>query len=247
MRRARCAVAVAAWGALASAVCGAPLTVSLPATADAFVAAAAPGNNFGAAGALVIAAPTPSTGELQGLLRFDAAPARAELDAHFGPGQWSLAGATLRLQTTAPSNPLFPPLAAGVLRAAWLAGDDWVEGSGSPRSASTVGLTFNNLPSALSPADQPLGTASYDGGLGSYDFPLATSPGMAADLSAGGLVTLLLAPGDAGVSLVAQARDNPSAVERPQLLLTAVPEPAGLTLAATAIALLAARARRRQP
>src|SRR4051812_42889625 len=58
--------------------------------------------NYGGAGAIVISAPGLSKGELQSLLRFDAAAVKSGLDAAYGDANWTME--SIKLQFTV-SNP----------------------------------------------------------------------------------------------------------------------------------------------
>src|SRR5581483_9794337 len=76
--------------------------------ADAFVTTGTNGNlssdNFGAAGALAIAAPGLPGGEFQSVLRFDLSGARSSFDAQFGAGQWAVQSAMLQLTASPHGN-----------------------------------------------------------------------------------------------------------------------------------------------
>jgi hypothetical protein len=220
-------------------------SITIAAAADAMVIFSQPDSNFGGAGGLGVAAAGSPNGEFQSLLRFDASAAKTAFDAAFGPGQWSIESAVLQLTAIAPNNPVFNPLAPGQLAAGWLANDGWIEGTGIPANPTTNGVTANGLASFLGPNDQALGTFAYDGGLGVRSFSLGLPAELSADLAAGSLVGLLLSPADESVSMLPRSRNFPNAVERPQLILVAVPEPEGLALAVVAgqvvLAFLASR------
>src|SRR5215510_11942429 len=82
-------------------------TFTLNPVADAFVTAAHPDSNYGAAGGLAVSAPQLPNGEFQSVLRFDLQAAKASFDATYGVGQWTLQSITLRLSATSPNNPIF--------------------------------------------------------------------------------------------------------------------------------------------
>src|ERR1043166_573900 len=69
-------------------------SISAAPIADAFVAAGPTGNlsnnNYGAGGALGLAAAGLTNGEFQTVIKFDLSAVRSSLDAQFGPGQWSV-------------------------------------------------------------------------------------------------------------------------------------------------------------
>ena len=83
---------------------------SLNPGADAFVTTGALGdlsnNNYGAAGALSLAASGLPSGEFQSVLRFGLSGAKSAFDAQFGAGQWSVQSVKLQLTTASPKNVL---------------------------------------------------------------------------------------------------------------------------------------------
>jgi len=108
------------------------------------------GNNYGGAGALSVAAAGLSQGEFQSLLQFNLSAARNSFDTQFGIGQWSIQSVTLQLTATAPNNAIFNTSSAGQFSASWLQNDSWTEGTGTPQSPTTIGITFSTLNSFLS-------------------------------------------------------------------------------------------------
>ena len=231
----------------------APLTpaadVSVIPSADTFLFADEPNSNYGSAGQLSVSDPTRPQGQYQSLLRFDLAAAKASFDATFGPGQWRLQAATLRLSTANPNNAIFNPNTAGSFGAGWMQNDAWVEGTGSPISPTSDGVTFNTLPSFLSAQDQPLGTFNFPGGnSGAHTYALNFGPGLTSDLEAGDPLSIRLFPEAGGtVAYNFSSRTFQTAANRPLLTLsaTAVPEPATGAITAVFTLLLAARRRRR--
>jgi hypothetical protein len=231
--------------------CGADVfaqSVSLNPVADAFVTSAEPSGNYGGAGAFGVSGPGLPNGELQALLRFDLASAKSSFDAALGPGNWLLSSATLQLAAASQNNPIFNTSGAGQFSATWLENDSWNEGSGSPSSPGISGVTWNSLPSFLSPGDQSLGTFSFDGSTTAMaTYSLTVSSGLAGDTAAGGPASILLsaAAGETTLSGVFNSRSFGTANRRPLLTLTAVavPEPATWVLAAGAAAALCCRAR----
>ncbi len=223
------------------------LIVDVTASADAFVTSANPTGNFGGGGGQGVSAPGLPQGELQTLLRFDLAAAKAAYDAQYGVSNWFLMTAHLRLTAASPNNPIFNASAAGPVSAQWLQNDSWVEGSGTPAAPGATGVNWNTLPSFLSGADQPLGTLAFTGATsGTATFPLVLSTGLEADLTAGVLASVRLSAG-AGASGVFNSRNFATATSRPMLLLFAapLPEPAAGTLAAFGLMALVLKRRRR--
>jgi hypothetical protein len=221
---------------------------SLNPVADAFVASSQPANNYGGGGALAIAAPGLANGEFQSLLRFDTAGAASAFDVQFGAGQWSIQSVTLRLTATSANSPLFNAPAAGLFAASWMADDSWVEGSGTTGSPGATGITFATLPGFLGAADESLGSFAFSGATsGSAIYSLALTAGFAADLAAGGLVSIRLLAADTAVSGVFNSRTFTTASARPELTITAVPAPAGALAIGVGTLLLALPRRRRRP
>src|SRR5689334_3356857 len=140
-------------------------TVTMNPIADSFVSSANPGNNYGAAGALDIAAAGLPKGEFQSLLKFDLSDAKSSFDATFGAGQWQVQSVTLQCTATSPNNPIFNTAAAGQFAASWMQNDGWVEGTGTPNLPTSDGITFSTLSSFLSPSDQSVGSFSFAGGV----------------------------------------------------------------------------------
>jgi hypothetical protein len=221
-------------------------TVTLNPIADAFVSSANAGNNYGAAGALDVAAPALPKGEFQSLIRFDLAGAKSSFDAQFGAGQWQVQSATLQCTATNPNNPIFNNPAAGQFAVSWMQNDSWVEGTGTPSLPTSDGVTFSTLPSFLSPSDQSLGTFGFAGGAsGNNTYTLAPVSSFVADLTAGNNVSMRLLAADSGVSYVFDSRNFTNVAARPLLTVeaVAVPEPAGVVsfIAVSALGLVRER------
>lgn len=201
-------------------------TASVTPSADAFVAASNPGNNYGAAGALSLAAAGLANGEFQSVLRFDTSPAKATFDAQYGPGNWSIQSVGLRLTAAAPNNAIYNASAAGTFAASWMQNDSWVEGTGMPAAPTTTGITFNTLPSFLGPNDALLGGFAFAGGTsGSASYSLGLPASFVNDLLGGSLVSMRLYASDSAVSYLFNSRNFGTASSRPEFSITVVPEP----------------------
>jgi hypothetical protein len=232
-------------------------------TVDAFVtstssANASPTRNYGAAGSLAISAPTSAApantkGEFQSMLQFDLALAKSTFDTQFGLGGWTVTSVQLGLTATAPANAIFNSSAAGNIDVRWLTNDSWVEGSGTPGSNQTAGLTFNNLSTYLGGSDQALGTFLFGGGTsGTSTFTLTLASGLIGDIINGAKATFQLkASAGSQVSSLFNSRDftglgasSPSV--RPSLSITAVaaPEPGRTALVVVAGIALGLKRRR---
>jgi len=218
--------------------------VNLNPVADAFVSSAQPAGNFGAAGALSVAAPGLSLGEFQTLVRFDTGPAIAAFNASYGASNWAITDITLTFTSTAPNNPIFNAADAGGVSAYWMQNDSWVEGSGGPSSPSATGISFSTLPGFLSPGDEFVSSAVYNGSTsGTIAFQPAFTPGFVTDVSLGSLVSFRLAASTATTSWVFNSRTFGTVSSRPVLSITAVPAP-GTALVLAAAGLLSGRRRR---
>jgi hypothetical protein len=217
-------------------------------SADTFLFAAEPASNYGGAGQLAVSDPARAQGEYQSLMRFDLAAAKSSFDATFGPGQWTLQSATLRLTTSNPNNALFNPNQAGSFAVRWMQNDAWAEGTGTPTAPTSDGVTFASLPSLLSPQDQPLGSFSFPGGnSGANTYALSLAQGLVADVESGTPLSLrLLADPTQTVAYNFSSRSFQTAANRPLLTLTAtaVPEPTAIAIISTLLALFLARPRR---
>ncbi len=240
---------IAAWGvacAISASVATAATTASMNPTADAFVAASNPGNNYGAAGALSAAAAGLASGEFQSVMRFDTSIAKTTFDTQYGAGNWTVQSVNLRLTAAAPNNAIYNASAAGTFAASWMQNDTWVEGTGTPMAPTTTGITFNTLPSFLGPNDAPLGSFAFAGGTsGSANYSLGLPVNFVNDLLAGNLVSMRLLAADSSVSYLFNSRNFGTASSRPELSITVVPEPTCISLCA--MGLLLGRRRVRGP
>ena len=237
---------VAAFPALLSLAPLAPgAVVTLNPVADAFVTSAQPASNFGGGGALAISAPGLSAGELQSVLRFDTSSAFSSFNSTYGAGQWTIQSVTLQLTAAAPNNPVFNAQAAGQFIASWMQNNTWVEGSGTPQSPTTTGITFTTLPSFEGSSDETLGTFSFGGATsGASVYSLALTTGFLSDVSSGGLASLRLYASGSTVSYVFNSRSFTTVANRPVLTITAVPSPAGIAMLTLAGFVTASRRQR---
>jgi hypothetical protein len=188
-------------------------TYTSMAVADTFLATGSPANpagadltglNFGGAGMLVVAAAASGKGEFQTVMRFDLAGAADLFNTTYGSNNWTMSGVVLELTSNygiggvQPNNAIFPAVAGGKFVVEWLAKDDWAEGSGTPNLPTTDGVTYNSLPELLASAHEILSTNTYTPPGNNvhmfYALPLAQN--LVADVSAGGLVSLLFYAAD---------------------------------------------------
>jgi hypothetical protein len=230
-------------------------TVTLTPMADAFVTAGSadpnagsPNANYGAAGALQVSGSGSTEGEMQSLLQFNLASAKASFDSTFGVGNWSVDSITLQLGTNfgtqgvQPNNPIFNRINGGIFKIDWLANDNWSEGSGNPGAPTTDGVTFSALASLIGAGDETLGAFTYTpvGNTNSPSVPpasyaLSLEAGFLADITGGNLVSLRAYAGDAGVSYLFNSRSFPTTANRPTLVIDAVPEPSASVILGFAV------------
>jgi hypothetical protein len=223
---------------------------SLNPSADTFVTTGPTGNlsnnNYGGAGALSIAAPNLSQGEFQSVLQFNLSSVKSAFDSQFGVGQWSIQSISLQLTATAPNNAIFNASAAGQFSISWMQNDSWIEGSGTPQAPTTTGITFSTLNTFLSPADEALGTFSFNGATsGNSIYTLGLTPLFSADVLTGNTVSFRMFATDTSVSGVFDSRSFGTASARPLLTITAVPEPGSIALGFMALYFLSHRTRSR--
>lgn len=245
--------------------------VSLTSIHDAFVSggstdpsAGDPDANYGAAGALQVSASGSIKGEMQSLLKFDVAGVKAAFDSEFGAGNWLIQSITLQLGTNfgaqgaQPNNPIFNSINGGAFAIDWLANDNWGEGTGTPAAPfipsnpPVDGVTFASLGLLTSAADRSLGIFTYSpvGNTNPPDVPPATytlslDANFLADIVAENHVSFRVHAADAGVSYLFNSRSFGTAINRPMLIINAVPEP-GTGVVATTLGIILYSTRRRR-
>lgn len=233
-------------------------SINITAFEDTFVSASNPTSNYGGAGAMSLAGAGLSKGAFESLLKFNLAPAKASFDATFGTGLWQIQSVSLQLTATPPNNGIFNGFGAGpgatnvnfagLFSIHWMQSDAWVEGTGSPNSPTTNGVSFSTLSSFLSPSDETLGTFSFGGATsGNTVASLGLASAFFADTTAGGTVSLRATPGDAGVAFLFSGRTASNAANRPQLVVnaTAIPEPGTIVMLLAGGIAMASRRRRK--
>ncbi len=135
--------------------------------ADAFVTTGSNGNfsanNYGAAGALAVAASDLPQGEFQTVLKFDLSGALSSLDAQFGAGLWAIQSVTLQLTSSPHNNAIFNNIAAGQFGVSLMQNNSWVEGTGTGGVPTMDGISFNTLLGTYinNASDQALGTFNF--------------------------------------------------------------------------------------
>jgi hypothetical protein len=199
---------------------------------DSFVRAAAPGSNYGGAGALAVAganavnASGVANGPFDTFIRFNTAALVANFNSLFGPDQWAVNAANLRVtELGAPNNALFNR-GIGAFEIRWIANDSWTEGSGNPTTPATTGITYHDEPALLQAGpDISLGAFTNAGVDGALSFSLALPRAFTADVAEGGEVGLFLTALDAAVGFTFDSRSFGTAAARPYLEISAVPKP----------------------
>lgn len=244
-RRTLLSITLAAW-IFAGSRSSDALVVGLNPAADTFITSAtqngaSPSSNYGNLGAMTVAGSASGNGgEYLALLKFDLSSAVSQFNSEYGPGQWTLSTATLQLasnfgtQGAKPNNARFPVINGGAFSINWFSDDSWTE-SGVAHNNFTAGtvLTLGNF-SYVPPGDNV-----------PVVWTLNMAPDFISDMSAGGSVSLQLAPGDSTVSYLFNTRTYNTAANFPILSLTAIPEPTALALLACGAALLLAARQKR--
>ena len=216
---------------------------SSSATMDAFVTTGLAGilvnNNYGGGGSLTFATPGVDAGEAQSVLQFNLGGAVSAFNAQFGAGQWSIDSVRLQFTAAPANNAIFNSPAAGGFGISWMQNDSWQEGTGTPASPGTTGITFSSLQSTFIGAnDENLGTFSFDGATsGAHAYTLGLTPGFLNDVQSGNNVSLRLFANDSSVAAVFNSRNFSIVGSRPLLTVVAVPEPGTIALATLGVIL----------
>jgi len=218
-------------------------------TADAFLNAANPTLNYGAAGTLAIASSSSAKGEFDSVLLFNTASAVSQFNSTYGAGDWTITGLTLSLssnygiQGEQPGNALFNTVNAGSFGIDWLSDNAWIEGTGSgtgtPGYPGNSMVTFDSIPTLLSGTVDSLGDFTYtppgnnNNVYLNYSLPLAAN--LDASAAAGGNLSLYFFAADNQVSYLFNSRSYSAG--HPELTLTVEPTPEPATVALLTAAL----------
>ena len=166
-------------------------------SADAFVRSAAPTANYGAAGSLTISGSTATNvvGTVNGIadafIRFNTAGLVTSLNSVFGPNNWIINGASLRVvEMGAPNSNIFTR-GKGAFEIRWISNDAWSEGTGMPMAPTTDGIAYNDEPPLLTNTVS-LGIFTNAAANTTDSFSLALPATFTSDISAGGDVGLYL-------------------------------------------------------
>lgn len=174
---------------------------------------------------------------------FNTASAVSQFNTTYGAGNWTITGLTLSLasnfgtQGAQPNNAIFNTINAGSFGIDWLANDSWVEGTGGGNGAANGAVSFNSIPSLLSPGYDSLGTYTYTppGNNVYANYSLSLDANLVSDAAAGGAVSLYFYAADNQVSYLFNSREFAS--NHPELTVTAapVPEPNAAALLAASL------------
>jgi hypothetical protein len=217
-----------------SVACG--LTIDISPDADAFVRSLDPTHNYGLAGADSVSGSSAvnGSGQQMGLLdsfmRFPLGSTIGQFNTAFGAGNWKITGLSLQLTETPTPNQTIFNRGTGSFEVRWLANDSLVEGTGTPMSPTTDGITYNGESSLLSPgSDLSLGIFTNAGTATRQTFALPTgSSAFLSDVIGGNEVEFFLTAASSSVGFTFNSKDFVTPSERPVLEVTAVsvPEPA---------------------
>lgn len=226
---------LAAAGVLPLTGLAASYTITAP-IADAFLSSNAPSSNFGGAGTLDIAAAGLSNGAYDSVIQFNTASAASLFNTTYGAGNWTVTGFTLMLASSfgtanaVPNNAIFNNVSGGDFGVDLLDNNSWVEGAGTPAAPSATGVNFNSIPALLGSGYDALGTYLYappgNNVYASYSLPLDS--GLVSGTAAGGNVSFFFYAADNQISYLINSRSFSTA--KPELVITAVPEPASAAL-----------------
>jgi len=200
-----------------------PASVQVNASADVLVRSMDPDHNYGGAALAVsgsesVNANGDQMGLIDSFIRFDMSGAVSSFDAVFGTGQWRVAKAQMSLvEQGAPNNPIYNR-GVGLFETRWIAADEWIEGTGTPKQLTTDGITYADEASLLNPSvDTPIGTFANSGADGTLTFDLTLADAFAANIKAGGLLTLFLTAASDSIGFQFNSIDNTA----PMLEITA--------------------------
>ena len=238
--------------------------------ADAFVTSgsgnnANPSDNYGAAGALVVAGSASANGEFLSLVEFNLSAAKTAFDTQYGVGNWTVSSVRITLKSNfgiqgeQPSNLIFPSINTGGFSITWMTNNSWSEGTGTPSVPSVYpsssgslasDITFNNLTNFESGSDEALGSFQYTPPGNNTNTPVnwslntgVSASGFTSAIAAGQNISLLFSPTDTTVSYLFDSRTQSS--YGPIFTITAVPEPGVASLILAGVVSLVVFSRRK--
>ena len=197
-------------------------------SADAFMRALDPTNNFGHAGALAVSGSLAQNlsgdknGEFDSLIRFPTSGLNNALNIALGTNNWNVTGVELRLSEDAdPDNPIFNT-GVGAFEIRWLASTNWAEGTGKPRQVRTDGVTYQQMLALLDPLkDVSLGQFTNSGADLHLTFVLPLADVLVTNILAGAVLNFYLAPVSPTIGFTFYSRNFPNGLYRAALDVTA--------------------------
>jgi len=208
---------------------------------DSFVRSNSPAANYGGAGALSVSGLTATNvfgqttnGITDTFIRFNTALSVSNFNAQFGTNNWVINGAKLRVtEVGAPNNSLFSR-GIGAFEIRWVANTNWTEGTGMPMSPTANGIAFTNEFTLLNTnTDASLGVFTNAGVDSAQAFNLALPTEFTSSLRNGGEVGFFLTALDSGTGFTFNSKTFGTASARPFLDISALPQPAIVSLALT--------------
>ena len=198
-------------------------------SADSFVRALDPTSNFGKAGALAVSGALArndigdTNGEYDSFIRFPTDGLKKALNAALGSNNWKLTGVELRLsEDSDPDNPIFNR-GVGAFEIRWVSSTNWVEGSGTPKSNRTTGITYQQVPALLDPLkDVSLGQFTNSGADLHLAFTLPLADALVTNILAGRALNFYLAPVTPTIGFTFYSRNFPNGLYRAAFDVTAV-------------------------
>ena len=197
---------------------------------DALVRSNTPAANYGAAGSLTVsgATATNASGTVNGIadsfIRVNTAGLVTALNSLYGPNNWIINGAALRVvELGAPGNNIFTR-GKGAFEIRWFSNDAWTEGTGMPISPTTDGVVYTNELTLLTNTAS-LGVFTNAAANNTNAYFLALPAAFVADIAAGGDVGLYLTAVDPGIGFTFNSQNFGTATQRPLFILSAVPTP----------------------
>jgi hypothetical protein len=233
----------------------AQITVTNTPVSDAFVRSIDVTNNYGSAGALSVSGSIATNtsgvqeGSLDSFLQFNVSGAVSSFNTAFGAGQWTISSVTLALTAQSANNAVFN-YGPGQFQVNWIGNNSWQEGTGTPASPTTNGITYAQESSILnSNVDESLGTFTYGGATsGQMKLTFGLPSGFVSEISTGGLASFYMTatPGST-VGFTFNSRNFTTSSDWPALDITAVaiPEPSTVALLGLSCMALVAMGRRR--
>jgi hypothetical protein len=199
---------------------------------DAFVSAATPTLNYGAAGALTVSGTLATNmsgftnGVYDSFIRFNTAAMVSSFNSLYGPNNWSVSSAKLRLvEMGAPPQTIFNR-GKGSFEVRWIANTNWTEGTGTPMTPTMDGIVYTNELVLLNTnTDVSLGIYTNAGVNFTNSFQLGLQPAFTSSLASGGEVDLFLTAADTKIGFTFNSQNFTGVSSRPILVVSAIPRP----------------------